>query len=70
MSTHTAPGEHTQAQEVHYNLLSGQLLVEGLPLGRMQSHYTSHPTYVELFGEVGSCRHYINVSALQLDCDG
>lgn len=58
MSTDTAPGEHNQAQRVHYNLLSGQLLVEGLPLGRMQPHYTSHQTYVELFGEVGSCRHF------------
>ena len=30
---------------MHYNLHSGQLLVEELPLGRMQSHYTSHPNY-------------------------
>ncbi|KAF8244797.1 hypothetical protein K440DRAFT_665544 [Wilcoxina mikolae CBS 423.85] len=51
MVSHTAGGEQNVVQEVHYNLLSGELLVEGLPLGRMQADYTSHPTYLELFGE-------------------
>ncbi|KAI5806049.1 hypothetical protein EDC01DRAFT_638496 [Geopyxis carbonaria] len=37
--------------EVHYNLLTGQILIGGLPLGRMQAHYTAHPSYIELFGE-------------------
>jgi hypothetical protein len=54
MVTRTAPGEQNLVQEVHYNLLSGKLLVEGLPLGRMQSDYTSHSTYLELFGEVST----------------
>lgn len=50
--TYTAAGLDSCSQKVHYNLLSGKLLVEGLPLGRMPSEYTSHQTYKELFGEV------------------
>lgn len=53
MVTNTAAdGSKTHSQKVHYNLLNGALLVEGLPLGRMPLDYTTHPTYLELFGEV------------------
>lgn len=51
--TYTAAREGSESQMVHYNLISGELLVDGLPLGRMPATYTSHETYVELFGEVG-----------------
>lgn len=51
--TYTKGSEKSESQKVHYNLISGELLVEGLPLGRMPVGYTSHTTYQELFGEVG-----------------
>lgn len=54
MVTNTAADSTTHSQEVHYNLLNGELLVEGLPLGRMPLDYTTHPTYLELFGEVSA----------------
>lgn len=50
--TNTAADSNTHSQEVHYNLLNGALLVEGLPLGRMPLNYTTHSTYQELLGEV------------------
>lgn len=54
MVTNTAADSSTHSQEVHYNLLNGELLVEGLPLGRMPLDYTTHPTFLELFGEVST----------------
>lgn len=50
--TNTVADSENCSQEVYYNLLNGQFLVDGLPLGRMPSSYVSHPTYLELFGEV------------------
>ncbi|KAF8454797.1 hypothetical protein BGX38DRAFT_1171611 [Terfezia claveryi] len=38
-------------QLAHYNILTGKLLVDGLPLGRMPSNYLSHPVYREILGE-------------------
>ncbi|KAI0275452.1 hypothetical protein BC834DRAFT_852936 [Gloeopeniophorella convolvens] len=38
-------------QEVQYNVLTGQLLVDGKPLGRLPREVLQHPTYVSLFGE-------------------
>lgn len=35
---------------VHYNLLTGELLVNGLPLARLPSNYIDHPMYNALFG--------------------
>ena len=37
---------------VHYNVLDGSLLVNGLPLTRLPRHYELHSTYHRLFGEV------------------
>lgn len=54
MVTNTAANSNTRSQEVHYNLLNGALLVEGLPLGRMPLNYTTHPIYLELLGEVSA----------------
>ena len=39
-------------QIAHYNLLTGRLLVDGLPLGRLPAEYLSHPVYQEILGEV------------------
>ncbi|KAJ6005943.1 hypothetical protein N7451_003887 [Penicillium sp. IBT 35674x] len=36
---------------VHYNLLTGELLVDGLPLARLPSEYEFHKTYRTLFGK-------------------
>ena len=35
---------------VHFNLLTAELLVNGIPLTRLPSRYESHPTYAKLFG--------------------
>lgn len=50
--TYTEASEGSESQKVYYNLISGELLVEGQPLGRLPVGYTSHATYLELFGEV------------------
>lgn len=42
-------------QLAHYNMLTGKLLVNGLPLGRMPLNYLSHPVYREILGEVSPC---------------
>ncbi|KAI1283285.1 hypothetical protein F5Y07DRAFT_408682 [Xylaria sp. FL0933] len=42
-------GAHLQ---VHYNLLSGQVLVNGLPLSRPPPEYEAHPMWPILFGRV------------------
>lgn len=36
---------------VHFNLLTGELLVNGLPLARLPSEYERHETYKRLFGQ-------------------
>jgi hypothetical protein len=41
-------------QEVCYHTLSGQLLVNGAPLGRLPTQYTSHAFYKRVFGNVSS----------------
>jgi len=40
------------AQEVHYNLLDGELLVGGKPLGRLPREISGHPTYGRIFDKV------------------
>ena len=41
-----------QSMLVHYNILDGSLLVNGLPLTGLPKSYESHPNYRLLFGEV------------------
>ena len=43
-----AEGEH----EVHYDLLTGQLLINGKPLGRLPQKIVEHPTYASVLGTV------------------
>jgi hypothetical protein len=38
--------------EVHYDLLTGQLLINGKPLGRLPQKIVEHPTYAGLLGTV------------------
>ena len=39
-------------QKIHYNLLTGQLLVDGKPLGRLPQEIIEHPMYADLLGAV------------------
>lgn len=48
----TKAPDDCESQKVHYNLISGELLVGGLALGRMPMDYSDHVTYQELFAEV------------------
>lgn len=52
VSTTTAVGGKNTSQKVHLNLLDGQLLIDGKPLGRLPRDYVQHPTYIRLFGQV------------------
>jgi hypothetical protein len=52
ISTTTASTKNHIKQHVHFNLLEGQLLVNGKPLGRLPQEYVIHPTYTRLFGQV------------------
>ena len=38
--------------EVHYNLLTGELLINGKPLGRLPKKIVKHPTYSSVIGTV------------------
>jgi hypothetical protein len=44
--------ETENGREVHYDLLSGELLIGGKRLGRLPQDIVKHPTYVSLLGTV------------------
>lgn len=46
----TLPGRHGASQMVYYNVLNGQLLVDGRPLGTLPKEYTTHSLFVRIFG--------------------
>lgn len=48
LDSQSTAGAHTF---VHYNLLTGELLVNGLPLTRLPSEYESYGAYQRLFGK-------------------
>ena len=50
--TYTKERPSNASQKVQYNLISGELLVDGKPTGRLPVSYTAHPTYQELLREV------------------
>ncbi|KAH9028425.1 hypothetical protein EDB83DRAFT_2422333, partial [Lactarius deliciosus] len=37
-------------QKIHYNLLTGQLLVDGKPLGKLPQEIIEHPMYADILG--------------------
>ncbi len=39
-------------QKIHYNLLTGQLLIDGKPLGKLPQEIIEHPTYADILGTV------------------
>ncbi|KAG1853151.1 hypothetical protein DFJ58DRAFT_883919 [Suillus subalutaceus] len=49
--TQTAPSRSQSPQDVHFNLISGCLLVDGKQLGRLPSIIVQHPTYQSIFGD-------------------
>lgn len=49
-ATTTTLAANEQSLAVHYNLLTGQLLVNGSPLSRLPDKYSQHKSYQELFG--------------------
>ncbi|CAE7230403.1 unnamed protein product, partial [Rhizoctonia solani] len=51
VTTTTAKILEHRTQQVHLNLVTGQLLIAGKPLGRLPRHYVEHPTYIRLFGQ-------------------
>ncbi|CZR56907.1 uncharacterized protein PAC_06796 [Phialocephala subalpina] len=48
----TAVGSGGVSLSVHFNLLTGELLVNGLPLARLPQQYERHPMYRTLFGQL------------------
>lgn len=51
VTTHTLATTQAASMSVHYNLLSGELLVNGLPLDQPPKKYRAHPLYSTLFGK-------------------
>jgi hypothetical protein len=51
-TTFTAPLFGQRAQQVHYNMLNGKLLVDGKLLGRLPQEIVDHSTYRRIFGQV------------------
>lgn len=57
---HALPGPNSRwiscgaqgGHKVHYNLLTGQLLINGKPLGRLPKQIVEHPTYASVLGTV------------------
>ncbi|TVY45523.1 hypothetical protein LOCC1_G005368 [Lachnellula occidentalis] len=50
LTTHTAHSDSVSSMAVHFNLLTGSLLINGLPKGRLPREYESSSTYQRLFG--------------------
>lgn len=52
VTTETFGDQETRSLVVHLNLLTGSLLVDGSPLGRLPRTYETHTSYQRLFGAV------------------
>jgi len=52
LTTFTTPLPNQRAQQVHYDILNGKLLVDGKPLGRLPQEFVGHSTYKRIFGQV------------------
>ncbi|KAL8755210.1 MAG: hypothetical protein Q9184_004869 [Pyrenodesmia sp. 2 TL-2023] len=46
----TLSGPFSNSQTVYYNVLNGQLLIDGRPLGTLPKEYTSHSLFIRIFG--------------------
>ena len=50
IKTHTSNSSNASSATVHFDTLTGSLLINGRPLARLPRDYESHPTYQRLFG--------------------
>lgn len=51
MTTRSAQSDNVSSVALHFNLLTGALLINGLSLGRLPREYETHSTYQRLFGK-------------------
>jgi len=66
-SWHMLPKPHSRwiscmtegRQRVHYDVLTGQLLIDGKQLGRLSQEIVQHPTYASIFGTVSSQSQFL-----------
>ena len=52
LTSFTTPLPNQRAQQVHYNILNGNLLVDGKSLGYLPQGIASHSFYRRIFGQV------------------
>ena len=55
ITSSTDPEPNRRSQHVQYNLLTGRLLIDGKPLGRLPHEILKHKTYQRIFGQVCKC---------------
>ena len=53
--TETSPHDGALSVTIHFNLLTGSLLINGVPLTRLPRVYESDPLYQRMFGKVIKC---------------
>jgi hypothetical protein len=52
-----------RGQKVHYDLLTGQLLIDGKQMGKLPREILKHPTYMSLLGTVsGQLAHHFRLA--------
>ncbi|CAD6445109.1 78d31050-1f6d-4ac6-9bad-745dfd628371 [Sclerotinia trifoliorum] len=51
LKTKTAEANGQVSVSVEFNILTGELLINGFPLARLPRHYEAHETYKRLFGQ-------------------
>src|ERR1700709_422962 len=51
VTTTTKGASGRSLMHVHFNILDGSLLVDGIPLSRLPLNYETHATYRRLFGD-------------------
>lgn len=54
LRTETAKTNGSESHHIEFNVLSGELLINGAPLARLPQEYEDHPTYRRLFGQVST----------------
>jgi hypothetical protein len=63
ITARTAQDGDGLAQQVHFNLLDGLLLVNGKPLGRLPREFVTHPTYIRTLGQVSQFYNHTYLSS-------
>lgn len=48
-------------QTLHVNIITGQILLDGVPIDRLPKEITCHPTYTRLFGQVSTFRSVLHM---------